>query len=144
MTATEGNVIHFAPKPASKAELEEAVKRLANLSALEFDQVFKEEADRLGVRSATLDCEVKKARKAAATEEASNFLSNPIPWGEQVDGAELLDKIAAAAHDHVKLPDGGAETISLWVQFSHCHDAFDISPLLPLPARRRSAARLPC
>ena len=28
------------------------------------------------------------------------------------------------------LPDGGAEIIALWAVFTHCHDLFDISPLV--------------
>ena len=46
------------------------------------------------------------------------------------DGAELLDEIRDTSAKHVVLPDGGAEAIALWVLFAHCHDCFDVSPLL--------------
>ena len=49
------------------------VAKLAKMKPLDFDKVFKDEADRLGVRASTLDREVKKARKSAAV-DSGNFL----------------------------------------------------------------------
>jgi putative DNA primase/helicase len=48
----------------------------------------------------------------------------------QVDGAVLLDEIAAALRRHIILPDGAAETIALFAAHAHAHDAAQISPLL--------------
>jgi putative DNA primase/helicase len=119
------------PEPSSQqADLKAVVAELAKLSPLEFDQVYREQAVLLGVRPGTLEREVKKARRANA--EDTDFLCDPDPWPHPVNGVELLDEIRDTAAHHVVLPEGGAETIALWVPFSHAHDSFDISPLLIL------------
>src|SRR5216684_4387286 len=70
------------------------------------------------------------ARKArpAHREPLSLF----VPWPNPVDGAELLDEIAATFKRHLVLPPGGAETMALWVLFAHTLDAHDCAPRLLL------------
>lgn len=118
---------------SSGPDLAAAVRVLADLSPLEFDQVYKEEAVRLGVRPATLDKEVKRLRRGqvvGGTKVDCDFLRDPDPWPDAVDGAVLADEIRDVAAAHVILPDGGAETIALWVLFDHAHNSFTISPIL--------------
>jgi len=60
----------------------------------------------------------------------SGLLTDPTPWPEPVDGAELLDDLAATVRRFVVLTEDAAITIALWVLFAHAHAAFVISPLL--------------
>jgi putative DNA primase/helicase len=114
-----------------KIDIKATVAELAKLSPLEFDQVLKEQAAYLGVRPATLDREVKKVRRATEGSE-SDFLRDPDPWPNPINGAALLSSIKDAAENHVVLPEGGADIIALWAVFAHCHDCFDISPVLAI------------
>ena len=46
-----------------ESQINTAIQRLSKLSPLEYDQVRREEAKSLGVRSAVLDAAVRNARK---------------------------------------------------------------------------------
>jgi putative DNA primase/helicase len=48
------------------------------------------------------------------------------------DGGRLLDEIAVAVRQHVWLPDGAAELITLFVVHAHAHDAAAMSPILSI------------
>lgn len=59
------------------------------------------------------------------------FLADPEPWPEPVDGAQLLDAIAAAVTRFVSLPTKeAADAVALWTVNAHAHDAGDVSPFL--------------
>jgi putative DNA primase/helicase len=111
-------------------DLDAAVNDFAKMKPLEFNRVLKDKALELGVSRPELDREVKRARKAAKRESDQDFLSDPAPWPEPVDGATLLEHISDAATSHIILPDGGSETIAFWALFDPAHNYFDISPLL--------------
>jgi putative DNA primase/helicase len=71
-------------------------------------------------------------------------LSDPTPWPEPVDGAELLDSLVDTFSGHLALPEGTAEAIALWVLFAHSHDAHQTSPRLafisPVPECGKTTA----
>jgi putative DNA primase/helicase len=56
--------------------------------------------------------------------------NDPEPWETPVDGAELLDTIAAHARRYLILPDGAAEAIALFVLLTYTIDASECSPIL--------------
>ncbi len=120
-----------------KIDIKATLAELAKLSPLEFDQVLKDQAAYLGVRPATLDKEVKKLRRTTESEDC-DFLHDADPWPDPVNGASLLDQIREAALEHIVLPEGGAEIVALWAVFSHCHDCFDISPVLAITSPKFS------
>ena len=88
-------------------------------------------ATKLGVERSTLKSEVKKARKLAAG-NGTDFLADPEPWPNPVDGADLLDDIGDAIRKYMVMPDGSADTVALWALFTHCHNAFGVSALLAI------------
>lgn len=65
-------------------------------------------------------------------------------WPARVDGAALLDEIAAVFQDYVILPEHGDTLLSLATVSSHAIDAFDISPIIALqsPVKRCGKTRL--
>ena len=95
------------------------------------------EAKRLDVRVSTLDTEVVARRpKSEGADSAPSgsaiLFADPKPWPAPVDGAELLGDVCASLERFVILPAGGVEAITLWILHAHAHDAFQISPILPL------------
>jgi putative DNA primase/helicase len=78
--------------------------------------------------------DTKPARKTEAVRPSKRRqrlqLNDPKPWPEVVDGATLLDAIAAMFQRHLALPKGAAEAMALWVLFAHTFDAWNISPRL--------------
>ena len=109
---------------------EEALFRLAQMPALEYDRVRKEEAKRLGIRSGTLDREVERLRYEIGADVHGGFLEDPVPWPAPVNGAGLLDFLAATVRKHVVTPLLAPETLALWIMHAHAHAAWTISPLL--------------
>lgn len=59
-------------------------------------------------------------------------LLDPEPWPDPVNGAELLDELAATFGRFVTLPEGSEVALALWVVFAHAHDAFSVSPVLAI------------
>ena len=77
------------------SDLSSEVSRLAEIPPLNYDQLRKAEADRLGVQVSTLDREVRKARLARSQGHDGRgrrlHIDTTEPWDEPVDGGELLD-----------------------------------------------------
>ncbi len=90
-----------------------AIRRLSRLSPLEYDQVRREEAKTLGVRSAVLDAAVRNARKQAGSDD----LPFPVvePWPEPIDPAQLLSDIVAVVRRFIVCEKETAQAASLWV-----------------------------
>lgn len=122
------------PLPADK--LADEVARLAKMAPLEYAQRRKAKADKLGVPVGMLDREIKRARgdKAGAKHGQGRPLDlpTPEPWPELVDGAALLDELAAAFERHVALPSYAATALVLWTMLTWCLDHCDCAPRLLL------------
>ena len=66
-------------------------------------------------------------------------LTDAEPWPDEVDGAELLDELAATFSRFVALPDAGAEALALYSVLTFVPDCFFILPMLAiLSAVKRS------
>lgn len=114
---------------------EEAIARLAGLSALEYDRVRDSEAKLLGVRTATLDKTVARKRGGGGEAEYEGVgrtftLEVPEPWPEPVNGAEVLGALTNAVSRHIALSPVASNAIALWIMHAHAHDTASISPLL--------------
>ncbi len=115
---------------------EETIARLAKLPALDYERVREAEAARLRARPGVLDRLVKAARAEAAPSDGKPAqgralsLPAPIPWHERVDGAQLLDRLAAFFTKHVYLPPGAADAMAAWTLHTHCYSTFRHSPRL--------------
>jgi putative DNA primase/helicase len=68
-------------------------------------------------------------------------LSDPEPWPEQVDGADLLNDLVAILRRYIVLPPWGTVAIALWVILAHVHDAFEVSPYLLLKSPTKRAGK---
>ena len=122
----------YIAKDGSEPDLDR-LDAIGSLSPADYGRRRADLAEEMGTPLKFLDDEYKARRKATKDDgSARDFLADPEPWPDPVDGAALLDEIAATARAHLVLPSGAAETVSLWVVFTHAHDCFSISPLLAI------------
>jgi Protein of unknown function (DUF3631) len=111
--------------------LEGEIERLALLAQLDYAKVRRQEARRLGITTAILDDEVRKARErnAAAQQSAQNDdddwadIQDAPVWLTPVDGAELLDDLDKALTRFVVMDDEQRWTTALWIVFTHAFAA---------------------
>jgi len=129
---------HDKPQPAALAGLPApdaaAVERLAALSSTDYDRCRDAEAKALGVRVGTLDKLVAVLRGEAESDTAGQGRAITFeavePWPEPVNGADLLDELAALASRHLILPDHGAVVVALWATLTWLADSVRVLPIL--------------
>jgi putative DNA primase/helicase len=118
------------------------IRRLTNLSPVEYDRARKEAANRLEIRVTTLDDIVESLRPRTANDDNLQGTALVIPetelWPEAVDGAELVKNIEAAIKTHVIIDDDQALGIALWCIHTYARDAAEHYPRLHIssPAKR--------
>ena len=122
------------PSDESKSE-DEAIRRLAEMSLLEYERVRKDEATKLGCRPSILDSLVNAKRLLnRPPSETDNLqgtevkLADVEPWPDPVNGAKILDEIAQRFAQHIVLPDGAAIVLPLWCAHTHLFKVFEHSP----------------
>jgi hypothetical protein len=127
----DGFTVADTPPPESNAE---AIAHLAKLSSAEYESARLVEAERMRFRTAILDRLVSEARGddsgGAPKQGRALTLPAPEPWPEPVDGAALLDRLAAFYARHVFLPAGAADAMAVWTVHTHCFALFRHSPRL--------------
>ena len=112
--------------PLTEAQLKE---RIAGLDDAAYDRVRRDMATGTGVRTRTLD----RIRSAARADLATALdLAAIEPWPEPVDLDALLNAVTIEANRYLVLPEGGAETIALFIVLAHAYDAFEVAPILAL------------
>ncbi len=114
------------------AALEARLQELAALPLVEYDPKRKQAAEQLGLRTSTLDTEVEKRRPQSglSDKEGGLLLKDPEPWNETVNGAVLLGDLIQTLTQFIVMPEHMPLVAALWVLFTYCHDAFQISPIL--------------
>ena len=120
------------------------VARLAALPEHEYDRVRREEAKRLGVRTATLDKAVRLARPRDEVGEGQGetiTFEDAEPWPEPVDGAELLDQLATFLGDHLALRPHDGHKIALWIAHTYAFEAGFISPRLAITSATKRCGK---
>ena len=65
----------------------------------------------------------------------------PEPWPEPVDGAKLLDEIAASACRFTVLPKDAPEIGALWATHTYLLDATDITPRLQISSPTKGCGK---
>jgi hypothetical protein len=102
---------------------------------LEYERKREEAAKEMGCRASVLDKLVEEKRRSGK-QANTNLQGQTVvlpqvePWGEQVDGAVVLDEIANNCRRYVALPEGAADALALWCAHTHCFKSFECSPRL--------------
>jgi len=129
------------PIPALPVESDEGViRRLAELTVMDYDRVRKDEANKLGVQLRTLDEKVKAARRADDTSESLPF---PVvaAWPEPIVPADLLGSIVATINRFLILSPEEVIASALWVAHTYLVEKSQHSPLLIVNAPERACGK---
>lgn len=120
-------------------QIHATIQRLSALSPLEYDQVRKQEAKALGVRSTVLDVVVGNARK----QEDSDDLPYPViePWPDPIDPAQLLSDIAAVIRRFIVCDKEIAHAAALWVAMTWFIDVIHVAPLAVITAPEKRCGK---
>jgi putative DNA primase/helicase len=135
----EGDVIPGATVVEITADDAE-IGRLAALKPLDYERERGPAMERLGIKRVSIldklvTAEHDKAGIGAAGNDAAgqgkplNFVAVEA-WPEPVDGAELLDEVAAAIRRHVVLAPAEAQAAALWTVGTYLMDGWYIFPRL--------------
>lgn len=126
---------HSGAPDAPAPDQTRRVAELAVLPVLDYEQIREGEAKRLGMRVSVLDAEVRRLRSAtrgdAGVGQPLQFAQRE-PWSEPVDGAALLDSLAASARRYLILLEHADVALALWVVFTYILDAVDTAPILAI------------
>jgi putative DNA primase/helicase len=128
---------------ADVTDQEALLMELASLPPIEYDRRRADAAKLLGVRVGALDAEVA-ARRAQVEEQTvaeQAAAATPEPWPETVDGAQLLDDLAAFYRRYVVLPEGAADMLALWTMHTYAIDAFMITPRLAVVSPQKRCGK---
>ena len=117
------------------------IARLAKLAPLDYERQ-RERGARLGIhasRSST-GWSAKSAVQTIAPGNDENsklqgralVMTEPEPWPDPVNGAALLDEVAARINRHVVLPTGASVAVGLWCVHTFLLDAFRHTPRLTI------------
>jgi len=122
------------------------IERLAALNPIQYDRQRTAAAKRLGIRPDTLDKLVKAARgdkdKDSNAGGSALEFDDVEPWPEAVDGAALLNALAASVKRHMALPEHAAAAIALWtvstyIVVNHGH----VAPMLAITSPEKRCGK---
>ena len=111
------------------AENHQAIlNRLSELDQIEYDQIRKTEAKKLGLRATILDNEMAKLRGQKAAQETP--FGTPVdPWPEPVDGVAQLDSIFETLKRFIAAKPEVLRAATLWTSFTWFIDDVRVAPL---------------
>lgn len=112
------------------SKIKAKVSELAQLKTLDYEVAREAGAKALGIRVSVLDKQVQAQRPKDQEDEAQDPFEAVTPWGDDVDGADLLADIHAAILRFCVLPEHSALLMAVWVLHAWAHEAADISPVL--------------
>lgn len=132
---------------SNMAAVEKAVRNLASILAGTDDirratvrEAALKKLSEIGISAPgrLLDAAMPKANHEGEGAGKTVFLSDPEPWENPVDGAELLNDIVGLIQRYVVLSHDSASAVALWIMHAWALDAFDISPLMGItsPTKR--------
>jgi putative DNA primase/helicase len=129
-----------------ETESAQDIEMLAKLDLLTYGRERKSSAKRLGISATLLDKivvqEKAKLSQSGVTGQGKPiFATDPELLAAVPDGAELLHDLEQTFSRHLTLPDGAATVLALWRLFSHCHDSFQISPLLAITSPEKGCGK---
>lgn len=120
------------------------IARLAALNLLDYDRQRGAAAQRLGIRTDTLDKLVKEARGDADDSSGGKAMCfrEVTPWPEPVTGDELLNELTASVRQFMSLPDHAAPAIALWVVYTYCVVSYGhIAPTLAITSPEKRCGK---
>ena len=124
--------------------------QLTRLPMIEYERARAGEAKRLGCRAAMLDRLVGMKRAELGLDGANGKQGRPIEfpeperWPYEVDGAALLEALAAALAKHIVMSAHQAVAAALWVVHAYLIDRTMISPRLAIRSAVKGSGKTTC
>jgi putative DNA primase/helicase len=125
-------------------EFDAEVVKLAKMSSMAYERVRKKEAERLNVRASVLDREVARQRPDdGCTPGQGRPIAFPDvePWGEPVEGDDLLREMTEAIEKYIVMPTGVSLVVALWAIHTYVFDLFTCTPRLAITAPTKGCAK---
>ena len=119
-------------------------KALQRNHPAKWERLLKRLKDETEVRITPLEKEVSRNTGRAGDDDLQG---QPIqwpdvePWPDEVDGAALLDELAALVQLYVAMPEGGASAVAVWALYTWCFEAFGVCPNLMVTAPERESGK---
>ena len=129
-----------SPDNVEHIDIDELIEQLASLSPIQYDQIRKEEARKLGIQLSTLDSYVKNARKIECVEETSLFIEIE-PWHEPINPEELLSELTDTIQRFIVCAPETALAASLWASMTWFIDEIDVAPLALITAPEKRCGK---
>jgi hypothetical protein len=123
---------------AASTDDDAELARLARLPVVEYERARKASAEALGMRASMLDRVIAMTREHLGLDRDDGKQGRPIefakpePWPALVNGAALLDDIAAALGHHVVMGAHQRVAVALWGVHAYLLDRSMISPRLAI------------
>jgi putative DNA primase/helicase len=140
-TTTVCTAESLSPAP-DEAAIERRVAELSAYSKIKYATARVSAAKELGFPVGILD---KLVREQRTNEDAGagRAITFPVvkPWPSPVIGAAMLDALASALCSYVVLSPTQTAAVALWIVFTHCHDAFDVSPRLVVKSPQKRSGK---
>ncbi len=119
--------------------IDDKIEAMARLEPTLYDQFRKIVADSAGIRVTTLDEEVAKRRRPAAS--PGLYFTDVEPWGEPVDGAELLNSIIGEVRRFLVMPKESMDAAALWLVMTWAVEATFILPMLAISSPQKRCGK---
>jgi Protein of unknown function (DUF3631) len=125
------------------------IERLAALDPIDYDLVRNEAANRLGIRTGTLDHAVTKKRRDLGLQtdddEAGQGrlvrIDDVLPWPDAIEADHVATALAASLKRYVVLSDAAADAIALWILHTWLVDKFTITPRLAITSPTKGCGK---
>jgi putative DNA primase/helicase len=144
MNKLNGGAVESIAPSLDDAAIDVEIDRLSKLSVLAFERERLDTARKLGLRPVILDKLVRAKQTESEPDRGQGRaieLPEPEPWPHPVDGAVLLEDIAALIRRHVVMPEEAARATALWVVGTYCFDAFVIFPRLVITSPEKQCGK---
>jgi len=140
---TINNLLDACVAISSEIRLEndtDTIKKLGQLSSLEYDRVRISKSKELGVRPATLDNMVK-AEKAIMQEENQSAFPEIEPWHEPINPTQLLTEISETIKRFIVCQNETVTATTLWAAMTWFIDVIQVAPLAVITAPEKRCGK---
>ncbi len=127
-------------KEQTQEAIPQTIARLAALPALEYEQIRREEANKLGIeRVSVLDKEVTKARKTNKLDDQQ--FPDIEPYPDSIEPDQLLDEISTTIRRFIVMDKYQADIAALWVAVCWFVDEIHTAPIALINAPEKSCGK---
>ena len=122
-----------------KEELEDAVKRLAKLSGIQYAKARKAEAKKHDIPASLLDKLIRESQGDDTGEES--LFPEIEPWEEPVNGKDLLNEIDQTLRRFIICEPETARAATLWIAMTWFIDTVQVAPLAVITAPEKRCGK---